>query len=204
MADFEDLKDKKYPDSITEEDTVTEQSIEEKPVEEKPAPAVDPRQFMCVYAGPGYFAQKAEQPFGFPSMMEQAKQAVTEDVYAGPAFPEEPEEESDAPEECSDVVAEAAVQEGKNGREAVDPALLFDPSKMHRNPTPEEVNRPTMMLVYAAPPLPRPGMINVPKDEAAPTPKFCHECGYPLKPEYKFCVMCGTKVLGRPEGTRTC
>lgn len=158
MADFEDLKDKKYPDSITEEDTVTEQSIEEKPVEEKPAPAVDPRQFMCVYAGPGYFAQKAEQPFGFPSMMEQAKQAVTEDVYAGPAVPEEP----------------------------------------------EEVNRPTMMLVYAAPPLPRPGMINVPKDEAAPTPKFCHECGYPLKPEYKFCVMCGTKVLGRPEGTRTC
>lgn len=185
MADFKDLKNKKYPESITEDDTNTEQ-----PVEEMPAPAVDPRQFMCVYAGPGYFAQKAEQPSGFGSMMDQAKQAVTEDVYAGPGIPEEPEVTED--HETSEKPA------------AVDPALLFDPSKMHRNPTPEEVNRPAMMFVYAAPPLPKPGVIGGSKEESLPAPKFCHECGSPLRPEYKFCVMCGAKVIGRPEGTRTC
>ena len=53
MADFDELKDKNYPDSISEEDAQREKA-------EKQAEALR-SSMMCVYAGPDYFRAKAEQ-----------------------------------------------------------------------------------------------------------------------------------------------
>jgi len=150
MADFDELKDKNYPDSISEEDAQREKA-------EKQAEALR-SSMMCVYAGPEYFRAKAEQ-----AAKEQ--------------------------------------EENPDGKEPAQTNLYPDMTVMHRNPTPEEVNtRPQMMFVYAAPPLPTPGINGFMQVEPkqAPAPKFCHECGYPLDASYKFCPMCGTKIL-RPE-----
>ena len=51
MADFDELKDRNYPDSISEEDAQREKA-------EKQAEALR-SSMMCVYAGPDYFRAKA-------------------------------------------------------------------------------------------------------------------------------------------------
>ena len=83
---------------------------------------------------------------------------------------------------------------------------MFDPAKMHRNPTPEEVNRPPIMFVYAAPPLPKPGAGSQPQPAPQPVPKmkFCHECGTALSEGFKFCPNCGTKVFRSDDGPKNC
>ena len=159
MADFDELKDKEYPENISEEDTKCEESTEESDAKRremlKQAEEMRAASMMCVYAGPDYFRAKAEKA-------EEEQQAL-------------------------------------NG-------FMFDPAKRHRNPTPEEVNRPPIMFVYAAPPLPKPGAGSQPQPAPQPVPKmkFCHECGTALSEGFKFCPNCGTKVFRSDDGPKNC
>lgn len=221
MADFDELKDKKYPDSI-----IDEEEIAEPVIKEEPKPEVDLRQFLMVYAGPGYFNAQNNNPFGgLNGMMMAAGKPVTEDVYAGPGMmgelgSEEPcEEETPAEETADGSESSEQSEEGCEKKEPVEgkensdgkrnPYEIYNDPRMMAayagpafpDPAVEALknsmtSKPTMMLVYAAPPLPKPGRIGITKDEPNRTngPKFCTMCGTKLIPGAKFCPECGYMV----------
>lgn len=221
MADFDDLKDKKYPESITDEEVIPETVIREEA-----NPELDPRRFLMVYAGPGYFNAQKENPFGgMNAMMSAAGKAetepVTEDVYAGPGMmgepgceepceeaPAEEAEESEAADSDSSEQSGAQSADGEVSEPAPEKPEEKRDSRGRRIPY-DIYNDPRMMAAYAGPVFPDPAAEAFKKSMMAQAPMMFVYAAPPLpRPNMqsapsegteqkfpKFCTMCGAELI---------
>ena len=149
--------------------------------------------FMCVYAGPDWFAGKMREGAGAFAPVEPAPEKPAEypenyaepepsapftEVYAGPdqLAPEEPAAEAPAEEHAETEEERIArlTEEFKNNPPAICGLVQADPEALRRNTGFMNMN---MGMGMGA------------------NPRFCSECGAKAHPGDKFCRECGSKLL---------
>lgn len=136
-------------------------------------PDTDPNAFMCVYAGPDWFAGRWQMAGAFVGNVDEKPETAGEPA---PETPEEPAPETTAepapetPEEDDDEKMRILMEEMEKNPPQVCGLVMNDPSR-----TP--VNMMGMGM----------GMRQ--------TPNYCPECGTPCVRGDKFCRSCGTKLV---------